>query len=125
MAIRPELHFRLPNSPGSLAAVFHALDSERVRVYAMSVERGGDVRLVVDNPEHARAALETRHMKIALRDVIVTMVAPRSVGALLESVAGAGVNVEYAYMSSNGQESMVTVVLGMDDAMTAAAQAGL
>ena len=123
--IRTELHLRLPNSPGALASVMAALDDERIRVLACSVERGGDARLVVDNVERAHALLTDRHIRAEKRDVIVATVAPRSVGALLESVAAAGINVEYACMSSLDADGAVAVVLGVDDAMQAAAKAGI
>jgi hypothetical protein len=125
MALRPELHFRLPNSPGALASVLRDLDAERVRVYAMSIERSGDARLVVDNPERARTTLAARHIKVEMRDAIVTKASRQSVGALLASVAASGVNVEYAYMSSFEPDGMAAVILGVDDAMSAAAKAGL
>ena len=125
MAIRPELHFRLPNSPRALASVIAALDDERIRVLALSVEHRGDARLIVDNVERAFALLAQRHIRAEKHNAIVTTVAPRSVGTLLESVASAGVNVEYAYMSSADQDGMVAVVLGVDDAVGAAAKTGL
>ena len=125
MAVRPELHLRLANSPGALASVLAALDSERIRVLALSVERSGDTRLIVDNAEHAAATLAERHVRVEKRDAIVTSVPPRSASTLLASVASAGINIEYAYMSSLGADGMAALVLGVDDAMKAATRAGL
>src|SRR5579864_4686754 len=117
--IRTELHLRLPNSPGSIASALAALDAERVHVLALSVEHSGTTRLIVDNPEHAYATLTARHMRVEKRDAIVTTVAPQSLASLLASVSGAGINVEYAYMSSTGADGMAMAVLGVDDAMRA------
>jgi hypothetical protein len=52
--IRPELALRLQNSPGALARVCDLLSAERVNVIALSLESGGTLRLIVDNPIHAR-----------------------------------------------------------------------
>lgn len=123
--IRTELHFRLPNSPGALASALTALDAERIRVLALSVERNGDARVLVDNLEHAYATLTARHMRVEKREAIVTAVAARSLATLLTSVAAAGVNIEYCYMSSMDQDGTVTAVLGVDDAVRAAATAGI
>lgn len=123
--IRTELHLRLPNSPGSLARILTTLDAARIRVLALAVDPSGEARLVPDNPEPAFAALTAQHVRVAKRDVIVTTVPPRSMHALLASVAAAGVNVEYAYASSLDGDAMVALVIGVDDAMRAAAAAGL
>jgi hypothetical protein len=125
MAVRPELLLRLPNSPGALASVLSALDTERIRVDAMSLERGGSARLIVDNPDLARSILTKRHLQVEIREAIVVMVSSRSVGTLLSSVAANGINVEYAYVSSPAPDGLVALVLGVDDAMRAAAKTGL
>ena len=56
MAIRTELNLRLPNSPGALAGVCRLLSNERVNVLALSVDAGGQLRMVVDNHVHGGAA---------------------------------------------------------------------
>jgi hypothetical protein len=89
------------------------------------VDRGGNARLIVDNPGTARSVLAKRHIKVDMRDAIVATVAPRSIGALLSSVATTGINVEYAYMSSPDPEGLVALVLGVDDAMRVAARTGI
>lgn len=125
MAVRPQLQFRLPNSPGSLARVLAVLAAEQVRVLALSLESSGLARLIVDNPSHAAAALARDHIAVEQRDVIHTMVAARSIDALLRSVAAAGVNVEYAYMSTVDAGGMAALVLGVENAQRASAAAGI
>jgi hypothetical protein len=127
MAIRTELNLRLPNSPGALAGVCRLLSDERVNVLAMTLEAGGQLRLVVDNHVHGGAVLRERHHQVAERDVIVLAVAnaPGALAPVLRLVADAGVNLEYAYGS--GAEGTLTsaIVLGVDDAQRAAAAAGV
>lgn len=125
VAVRSELRFRLPNSPGALARVVDLLGTEQVRVLALSLEPSGLLHLVVDNPARAATALERELVAVEQRNVICTMVAMRSIGSLLASAASAGINIEYAYASTGDADWMVALVLGVDDAQRAASAAGL
>jgi hypothetical protein len=125
MAIRAELHFRLPNSPGSLARVASRLAADQVRILALSLDATGLTRLIVDNPAHAAVSLADEHVAVEQRDVIYTTVAARSVGALLRSAAAAGVNIEYAYASTIDAEGMIALVLGVENAQRASSAAGI
>lgn len=125
--IRTELSLRLPNSPGALAGVCRLLSDERVNILAMSLEAGGQLRMVVDNHVHAAGVLREHHHQVADRDVIVTTV-PNMPGALapaLRLVSEANVNVEYAYGGGSEGGATAAVVLGVDDAQRAAAAAGI
>jgi hypothetical protein len=125
--IRIELSLRLPNTPGALAGVCRLLSDERVNIAAMTLEPGGQLRLVVDNHVHAAGVLREHHHQVAERDVILTSM-PNLPGALapaLRLVADANVNVEYAYSGAAEGSGMASVVLGVDDAQRAAAAAGI
>ena len=125
--IRTELSLRLPNSPGALAGVTRLLSDERVNILAMAMESGGQLRLVVDNHVHGAAILRDHHHQVAERDVIVTTV-PNGPGALapaLKLVSDANVNLEYAYGGGADVGPTAVIVLGVDDAMRAAAAAGV
>jgi len=127
MAIRTELSLRLPNSPGALAGVCRLLSDERVNILAMGLSASGHLRVVVDNHVHGGAVLREHHHQVTERDVIVVTVpnGPGSLAPALRLVADAGVNVEYAY--GGGPEASLTaaIVLGVDDALRAAAAAGV
>jgi hypothetical protein len=125
--IRVELSMRLPNSPGALAGVARLLSDERVNVLALSLEAGGQLRLVVDNHVHAAAVLREHHHQVTEHDVIVTSMpnVPGALGPALRLVAEANVNVEYAYGGGADAGPSALVVLGVDDAMRAAAAAGV
>ena len=125
--IRIEISLRLPNSPGSLAGVCRLLSDERVNILAITLETGGQLRLVVDNHVHGAAVLREHHHRVTERDVIVTAV-PNSPGALaptLKLVSDANVNVEYAYGGGSDGAPTATIVLGVEDAQRAAAAAGV
>jgi len=126
MAIRTELNLRLPNSPGALTGVCRLLSDERVNILAMALEAGGLLRMVVDNHVHGAAVLRDYHHQVSERDIILTAVpnAPGSLAPVLQLVADADVNVEYAYGGASEGAPMATVVLGVDDAQRAASAAG-
>jgi hypothetical protein len=127
MAIRTELSLRLQNSPGALGAVCRLLSDEHVQIQAMSVDATGQLRLVVDNHVHGGAVLRERHHKVTERSVVVLALsnAPGALAAVLKLVVDAGINVEYAYGGAPDGGSSASVVLGVDDAMRAAAAAGI
>jgi hypothetical protein len=125
MGIRTELSLRLPNSPGAAGAVCRLLADERVNIFAMALDAGGLLHLVVDNLLRATAILRDHHRTVTERDVLVVPIAPGPGGLapVLESLAAAGVNVNYAY--GLDARSGSSVVIGVDDAMRAAAATGL
>jgi hypothetical protein len=127
MAIRTELSLRIPNSPGALAGVLRLLSVERVNVQAMSLEGGGQLRLVVDNHVHGGAVLREHHHQVTERDVVVTAIpnTPGSLTPALRLVADAGINVEYAYGGAGETGGTASVVLGVENAMKASAAAGV
>jgi hypothetical protein len=127
MPIRTELNLRLPNSPGALAAVCRALADERVNIVGLSVEPSGQLRLVVDNHVRAAGVLRERHHQVTEREVVVANVGtgPGAFAPVLALVAGAGINIEYAYGTAPDGAGGASVVLGVENAARAAAAAGI
>ncbi len=127
MAIRTEISLRLQNSPGALGQVCQHLHEERVNIFALSLEAGGTLRLVVDNPLHAAGALESQRYAVEQRDILFIQL-PNDPGALEQAagmLAAAGVNVDYLYGSVLEDNPMVSVVAGVEDAQRAAMASGL
>jgi hypothetical protein len=127
MAIRTELNLRLPNSPGAFAQVSRVLADEHINLVAMTLEAGGQLRFVVDNHVRCASVLRAAHHHVTEREVLVVSVPhlPGGIAPVLEMVAGAGVNLEYAYGSAPDEAGNTTIVLAADDAMKAAARTGL
>ncbi len=126
MPTRTELSLRLPNSPGALAAVCRLLSDERVNINALSLDGGGQLRLIVDNHVLGAGVLRARHHQVTERDVLVLSVAnaPGGLAPVVKLVADAGVNVDYAYGGASEGGPGAVVVLGVDNAQRAAAAAG-
>jgi hypothetical protein len=125
--IRTELTLRLQNSPGTLARVCDLLAAERINVIALSLEATGWLRLVVDNPLHARGVLVERHYEVEERDALVARIAntPGAFAAISRLIASTGVNLDYVYATATEEGSAATVVVGVPDAMRVSAAAGL
>jgi hypothetical protein len=127
MAIQRELTVRLANSPGSLGRVAEVLGNERINMLAMSLDAGGALRLVVDNPLHAVGSLREQHYQVEERDVLYATV-PNEPGALarvIRLLTEAGINLDYAYASGIDRVPMVAVVVGVTDAQRASAASGI
>jgi hypothetical protein len=127
MPTRTEIGLRLPNSPGALAGVCRLLSDERVNISALSLDGGGQLRLILDNHVLGAGVLRARHHQVSERDVLVLSVAnaPGGLAPVVKLVADAGVNVDYAYGGTSYGGSGAVVVLGVDDAQRAAAAAGV
>jgi hypothetical protein len=125
--VRPELTLRLQNSPGALARVCDLLSAERVNVIALSLEANGTLRLIVDNPVHARGVLSERHYELEQHETLVVQIGndPGAFGAIARMLAEAGVNLDYAYATSREGAPTATVVVGVPDALRVASATGL
>ncbi len=125
MALRTELRLRLPNSPGALAFVTSMLTQERVRIIALSLESTGVARFVVDNVSRATEVFARHHVKVDSRDVLCTVVGPRSIAPLLTTAARADLNLEYLYASSVDGKGTMALVLAFEDTVRAATVIGV
>lgn len=127
MAIRTELTLRLPNSPGALASVCRVLGDERVHILALSLESGGQLHLLVDNPVRAAGVLREGRHAITERDVIVVPIsaAPGAVASVLALLSDAHVNVDYVYGGAPEGAEMTLLVIGVEDAIRASTAGGL
>ncbi|MGH9313687.1 MAG: hypothetical protein ACRD1S_10865 [Vicinamibacterales bacterium] len=125
--IRSELALRLQNSPGALARVCDLLSAERVNLIALSLESNGTLRLIVDNPVHARGVLVERQYEVSERAALVVQVGndPGAFATVARMLASAGVNVDYVYATAREGQPTATVVVGVPDAMRVSAAAGL
>jgi len=124
---RTELSLRLANSPGALAGVCRLLSNAHVNVLALSLEGGGQLRLVVDNHVRGAAVLREHHHLVSERDVIATTVfnSPGGLALPLQLLSEAAVSVEYAYGGGTDGGESATIVIGVGDAQRAAAAAGI
>lgn len=98
----------LENRPGRLAEVLGLLKENKVNIYALYVSdttQFGILRLIVDQPETAFAALKENSMTATLTDVIGVSMQDEC-GALYEiiqTIREEGVSIEYMYAFAGRQ----------------------
>ncbi len=109
----------LTHRPGELARVTHALARKGVNlksVSAMVIDNKGMLRLIADNVEAARAALNEGHISFEESELVTVMLENRA--GELEDVAGklanANVNVQAIYVVGLDGD-LVDLAFAVDD----------
>ncbi len=110
----------MENKPGRLAAACKILRDAKINIVTLSLadtQQFGIVRLIVEDWERAKAALEEAHFAVNVHDVIAASVRdePGGMAELLDIVEAAGVNIEYmyAFAARHGEEAIL--VFRFDD----------
>lgn len=125
--IKTELTLRLQNSPGTLARVCDVLAAEGINVSALMVDPSGAMRFVVDNPTHAGGVLRDRNYQVTEKPVLFVQLGNRagSFAAIARMLSAAGINLDYVYATAPDNQQHAAIVIGVADAMRAAAAAGI
>ena len=117
----PQISVFLENRPGRLAHLLQVLAAAEVNMRALSVADSADfgiVRLIVDDPDAAMAAIHAGGMTARTTQVLRVEV-PDEPGALeravVEPLAEAGVNIEYMYAYGGRLSETAVVVMKVDD----------
>ena len=110
--ITQQLSIFLKNEPGVLADVCEALAAGNVNIQAMSVSDTVDhavVRLVVDQPQKAIHLLGDRGLLVVEAEVLALELSntPGTLAHTARKLAQAGVNIEYAYGSGDGDKCIL------------------
>ena len=98
-----QLSVFLPNRLGALRQAVHKLESAKVRILGLVVLDAADhavVRLVVDRPAAAKAALDEAGYGAFETEILAVLIAgggQGSVQKVLAALVGAEVNIEYVY----------------------------
>ncbi len=121
------LVLNIENRVGALASVAKILAEAGVNVAGLQLGRGPDqknLRLVVDNPEVALAALAKRGFDAKRTEVLSVTVRniPGAIAKAAERLAAHGVNIEAVFLSAKSTKR-VEMILQVDD--VAAARAAL
>ena len=110
----------MENKPGRLAAACKILRDAKINIVTLSLadtQQFGIVRLIVEDWERAKDALEKAHFAVNVHDVIAASVRdePGGMAEILDVVEAAGVNIEYmyAFAARHGEEAIL--VFRFDD----------
>ena len=108
------------NQPGRLADIIGIVSGAGVDIRALSIADTSDfgiLRLIVNNPEKAIAALKESGITVALTEVIAVQLADEA-GALykvLDILRNNNVSVEYAYAFITRKNDDAYVILRVED----------
>lgn len=102
------------NRPGRLAAIAHALEEEKVNIFAFSIAEAsgfGVVRALVDHPDRAYTRLTGLGFNVAFTEVIAVAMRdePGGLYDIATLLGDAGINIEYSYAYS-GRDGAVLIL---------------
>ncbi len=125
MPIKKELVIVLPNKPGTLAAVAHALARAGVGLLAVDAAGGFEhniVRFVPDNAAKAKAVLKRRGFDVGESNVVCAYVEDRrgALAALAGKLGRAKLNIDYLYATGSDRRGKELIVIHTADPKKAA-----
>lgn len=125
-----QLSLFLENRPGHLYSVCKALADAKVNILTLSLadtQQFGILRLIVKEPQAAKAVLEKAGCVVNVTEVVATEVPdqPGGLAEILKAIQDAGLNVEYMYAFTFRHEDKAVLVFRFDnpDAAVRALQA--
>ncbi len=122
----------LENKSGHLFEVCDCLAKNKINIRALSIAETADygvLRLIVSDPDAARASLSREGFTVSETDVIAVEVPdePGGLAGVLKSLLDANINIEYVYcfVEKSGESAMVVFRLEqLDRGVDALAAAG-
>ena len=106
----------LENQPGRLALVSRLLANHGINIEALSVidnVEQGVVRMLASDPAAARRLVETNGFPVVEAEVLAIFTTDRlgRLALIAEALAGAGINIEYAYASVDHHGAQTLLVM--------------
>ena len=114
-----EFTIRLEDRPGTLGKLCQSLATENINILAYQQfpnEKGqGSVRLVVDNPDKTRTALNNRRAEFSETDVAKVMLSnrPGELARVASRLGDEGININYGYSGAEPGANASFVILGV------------
>ncbi|MEG1849343.1 MAG: ACT domain-containing protein [Oscillospiraceae bacterium] len=124
MMLIKQLSVFVENRPGRLSEITGVLRDAKVDIRALTIADTTDfgiLRLIVDNPEKAQAALREAKLTVSITSVIGVRLpdAPGGLCGALEALRDADVSVEYCYAFISHSSNDAHVILRVDQAQKA------
>ena len=124
MQIAKQLALFLENRPGTLARLCKTLAAAQINIHAISTMDSVDhhvVRLVLSNTQDALRIFEEHGSLVVESEVLMidSDNQPGSLGTIAEKLAGANINVEYAYTATRPDARKSLVIMRVSNARKA------
>ena len=114
-----QLAIFIENQQGSLRSVAEVLHKKEIGIYAFSTidtPEFGILRMIVDEPETAKATLEQSGFVARICEVIAVELADQQVmDELLQEVHEGHININYTYSSFSRNDAYPVMILHTDD----------
>jgi len=115
-----QLSIFVENKSGRLAEITAVLEANSIDIRALSVADNTDfgiLRLIVDRPDEAAAALKKSGMTVSLNDVMAVSIpdSPGGFAAVAKLMADAGIGIEYMYAFISREKGRACVVLRVEN----------
>jgi hypothetical protein len=109
-----QLSVFLENKSGRLTEVLEVLGRENIRITALSVadtNEFGILRIIVSDPDRARAMLKEQHFTVNITEVISVMAPDEAkyYAKVLKILSDLDISVEYTYAFSSGKNSVIVL----------------
>jgi len=120
----PQVSVFLDNHPGSLSEVIEKLDTNHIKIFALSIADKGEfglVRMITEDPVKTTNLLEEAEFNLAKAkkniEVAVVLITDKDHISKITKVLGEnGLNIEYAYSSAVHFDGKFALVLRVNDA---------
>jgi hypothetical protein len=122
MPIIKEFTIRLEDRPGILGKLCQTLAAENVNILAyqqFAHEKGqGSVRLVVDNPDKTRTALNNQRADFSEAEAVKVMLAnrPGELARVASRLGDERININYGYSGAEPGANASFLILGVAEA---------
>ena len=108
------------NKPGALAQICSTLGKAGVNISALLAPEAkdkGKVRLLVDNPDKAKEALNTAKVRFSEEEVIALSLdnRPGALAEVSEKLAQSKINIRYSYATAAEGSAKATVIIAVRD----------
>jgi hypothetical protein len=108
------------NKPGHLSAPCRLLAEHGIDIRALTLadtQRYGILRLLVKEPDKARAVLESAGQVVKTTEVLAVEVAdqPGGLAKVLAALEGSPLNIEYVYAAPFGRSGKAALIFRFDD----------
>ncbi len=119
MPIAKEFTIRLEDRPGTLGKLCQTLGEQDINILAYQQfphEKGkGSVRLVVDNPDKAKAVLDRQRADYTETEVAQVKLAhrPGELGRAASRLGDAGINIDYGYCGTESNTNATFLIFGV------------
>ena len=124
MEIATQLALFLENQPGTLAAVCDELAKASINILALTISDTVDhsvVRMIVSDTDRALSIFEEHGTLVVENEVLLFEIdnKPGMLAKIAHDLAGAEVNIEYAYLATGQENQRGLMVLRVSDAKKA------